>query len=84
MLVAKHNSSNRVFQLKNLVFARMNLKPAVFKNFVFDWELSFHLCEVYRFQNKVGLEIPIKNSLRVSLIGANSEKGRLGRLGICV
>ena len=40
----------------------MNLKPAVLKNFVFDWAMSFRLCEVYRFQNLVGLELPIKQA----------------------
>ena len=50
------------FSIGNLVFARMNLKPAVLKNFVFDWEMCFRLCEVYRFQNWVGLELPIKRA----------------------
>ena len=54
--------SSSYFSTGNLVFARMNLKPAVLKNFVFDWELCFHFCEVYRFQNLVGLELPIKHS----------------------
>ena len=42
----------------------MNLKPAVLKNFVFDWALCFCLCEVYRFQNLVGLQLPIKHALK--------------------
>ena len=45
----------------------MNQKPAVVKNFVFDWVLCFRLCEVYRFQNLVGLELPIKHALRLAL-----------------
>ena len=58
-----------VFFIWNLVFARINLKlqtplkPAAFKNFVFDWELCLRLCEAYRFQNLVGLELPIKHTL---------------------
>ena len=52
------------FSIGNLIFARMNLKPAVLKNFVFDWALCFGLCEVYRFQNFVGLELPIKHALK--------------------
>ena len=32
-----------VFFNGNLVFARMNLKPAVLKNFLIDWELCFRL-----------------------------------------
>ena len=56
---------------KNLAFARQYLKPpyhhclkpAALKNFVFDWELCFHLCEVYHFQNLVGSELPIKHTL---------------------
>ena len=55
------------FSTGNLVFARMNLKPAkpaVLMNFVFDWTLCFRLCEVYRFQNLVGLELPLKHALR--------------------
>ena len=40
----------------------MNLKRAVLKNFVFDWALCFSLCEVYHFQNLVGLELPIKHA----------------------
>ena len=46
-------------------FARMNLKPAVLKNFVFDWALCLRLCEVYHFQNLVGLELPIKHAFVV-------------------
>ena len=41
----------------------MNTKPAVLENFVFDWALYFHLCEVCRFQNLVALESPIKHTL---------------------
>ena len=33
-----------VFSTGNVVFARMNLKPASLKNFVFDWALCFRLC----------------------------------------
>ena len=55
--------SSSCFSTGNLVFARINLKPAVLKNFVFDWEPCFHLCEVYRIQNLVGLELPIKRNL---------------------
>ena len=51
-----------IFSTGNFVFARMNLKLAVFKKFAFDWEMSFHLCEVYHFQNLLGLEIPVKHS----------------------
>ena len=54
--------SSSCFSTGNRVFARINLKPAVLKNFVFDWELCFHLCKVYRFQNLVGLELPIKHT----------------------
>ena len=54
------------FSTRNLVFARINLKPAVLKNFVFDSELCLRLCEVYRFENMVGLELPIKHTLRNS------------------
>ena len=52
-----------VFSTGNLVFSRMNLKPAVLKNFVFDWALCFRPCEVSRFQNLAGLESPIKHTL---------------------
>ena len=41
----------------------MNPKSAVLKNFVFDWVLCFRLFKVYRFQNLVGLESPIKHTL---------------------
>ena len=38
------------------------MKPAVLKTFAFDWALCFRLCKVvYRFQNLVGLESPIKH-----------------------
>ena len=46
-----------------LVFARMNLKPTVLKNFVFDLAMYFRLCEIYHLQNLVGLELPIKHAL---------------------
>ena len=56
-----------------VVFVFFNWKPrlhqgksetsAFLKNLVFDWEMCFHLCEVYRFQNLVGLELPIKHTL---------------------
>ena len=42
----------------------MNLRGAVLKNFVFDWEMCFCLCEIYRFQSLVGLELPIKHTLK--------------------
>ena len=42
----------------------MNLKPGVLKNFVFDCEMCFILCEVYRFQNLEGLKLLIKHSFR--------------------
>ena len=43
----------------------MNLKPAVLKNLVFDWALCFRL---YRFQNLVGLKLPIKHALSFIII----------------
>ena len=43
----------------------MNLKPAVLKNFVFDWEVCFRVCEVYLLQNLVGLELPFKHTVKV-------------------
>ena len=49
------------------------MKHAVLKDFVFDWALCFHLCEVNCFQNLVGLESPIKHTLRNDL-----QKGDLG------
>ena len=58
-----------------LVFAFFNWKPRLrqdksetccFEEFVLKWELCFHLCEVYRFQNLVDLELPI-NAPMVSL-----------------
>ena len=55
-----------MFLTGNLAFARVNLEPAAFKDFVFDWALCFRLCEVYRFQNLVGLELPIKHALRIT------------------
>ena len=55
--------SSSCFSIGNLVFAKINLKPAALENFVFDWELCFRLCEVFRFQNWVGLELPIKHTL---------------------
>ena len=50
-------------KLRFRLFVRMNLKRVVLKNFVFDWALCFRLCEVYHFQNLVGLELPIKHAL---------------------
>ena len=50
-----------MFSLGKLVFSRMNLKPVVLKNFEFDKEMCFHLCEVYCFQNLIGLELLIKH-----------------------
>ena len=44
----------------------LSLKPADLKNFVFDWELCFRLGEVNRFQNLVGLELPIKHTHKFS------------------
>ena len=41
----------------------MYLKLAVFGEFMFDWEMCYHLCEVYHFQESVGLELPIKHTL---------------------
>ena len=37
------------------------MKSAVLKNFAFDSAPFFRLCEVYRFQNLVGLELQIKH-----------------------
>ena len=51
------------FSTGSLVFARINLRPDALKNFVFDWK-CLCLCEVYRFQNLVGLELPIKHTLK--------------------
>ena len=62
VFVAKQRTRLHVFRLETSFFARMNLKPAVLKNFVFDWALCFRLCEVYRFQNLVGFELPIKHA----------------------
>ena len=59
------------FSTENLVFARINLKPAALKNFVFDWEACLRLCEVYHFQNLVGLELPIKHTLKLTLYFEN-------------
>ena len=61
--------SSSCFSTGDLVFARLNLKSAVLKNFVFDWALCFRLCEVYHFQNLVGLELPIKHALTQSELG---------------
>ena len=52
-----------------LVSTFFNWKPhlgpdrskAYLKNFMFDWEMCFHLCGVYRFQNLVRLELLIKD-----------------------
>ena len=60
----------------------MNLKPAVSKNFVFDWALCFRLCEVYRFQNLVGLESPIKHALTFK--GAFRENQMLAKVRIVI
>ena len=57
-----------VFLNWKLLFTRMNLKPADLKNFVFDSKMCLRVCEVYRFQNLVGLELPIKHKLRVNRI----------------
>ena len=51
----------------NLVFAKMNMKPAVLMKFVFDWTLCFRLCEVCRFQNLVRLKSPIKHILKENI-----------------
>ena len=61
--------SSSCLSTRNLAFARMNLKPlkpAVLMNVVFDWVTCFCLFEVFRFQDLVGLELPIKHTLRVS------------------
>ena len=64
-VIARHQTRLRIFQLEtSFSFARINLKPVALKNFVFDWELCFRLCEIYRFQNLVGLELPIKRTLK--------------------
>ena len=60
-LCSQAQDSFSCISTRNLVFSWMNLKPALLKNFVFDWALCFGLCEVYRFQNLVGLELPIKH-----------------------
>ena len=39
-----------MFSIRNLVFAKMNLEPAVLQKFVLDWARCFRLCEVYRFR----------------------------------
>ena len=48
----------------------MNLEPKsdAFKNFAFEWEMNLYLCEVYRFQNLVGLEIPTKHTLKNNML----------------
>ena len=56
-----------MFSTGSIIFARMNLKPAVWKNFVFDMALCFRLCYVYRGQNLVGLELPIKHALIIKV-----------------
>ena len=56
------------------VFAMVTPKPAVFKMFVFDWEIYFRLCEVYRFQNLAGLELPIKHTLNYNNRGLIFKK----------
>ena len=55
----------------------MNLKPALLKNFVLAWELCFRLCEVYRFRNLVGLELPIKHTLCKQLLVRNSRISKI-------
>ena len=57
-----HQTSNHGFSNWKPRFVRMTLKRTVLKNSVFDWELCLHLCKVYRFQNLVGLELPIKDT----------------------
>ena len=49
------------------------MKPVDLKNFVFDWEMCFYHSKVYRFQNLVGMEIPIKHTLGI----ASSNRGIL-------
>ena len=55
--------SSSCFSNGNLVFTRMNVKPAVLKNFEFDCERYFRLCESYRFQNLVGVGLSIKHTV---------------------
>ena len=59
----------------------MNLKPVALQNFLFDWELRFYLCKVYRLQNLVGLELPITNTFNflVSLSLCANSPGFLQR-----
>ena len=58
--------------ITGLMFVFFNWKPRFrqdesetfcSENFVFDWALCCLLCEVYHFQNLVGLELPIKYTL---------------------
>ena len=56
---------NRAFLLETSFCPRINLKPAILKNRVFDWEVCFDSREVYRFQNLVGLELSIKHTLKL-------------------
>ena len=44
----------------------------VLQNFVLDWKLCLHLCEIYRFQKLVGLESPIKHTLIVIVVALAS------------
>ena len=56
-----------VLSTESLNFVRKNLKlvHSVLKDFVFDWEMYFLFCEFCRFENLVGLELPIKHTLTV-------------------
>ena len=51
---------------RHLVFTKINLKPALllFAEFCVLLGNVFRLCDVYRFQNWNGLELPIKHTLR--------------------
>ena len=40
-----------VLSTGNLAFVRMNLKPAILKIFVFEWEMCFHLAKSAVFRN---------------------------------
>ena len=51
----------------NLVFARMNPKPAVLKDLVFEWALCFRFCEIDRFQSLLGSGLPVKHTLRMAV-----------------
>ena len=70
------------FSTGNPFFARINLKPAALKNFAFDWKLCLRLCEVYRSQNLVGFELPIKHTLgSQSNTNSESSKSTVFRIG---